>query len=111
MTGEIRGISDPDKTGSISVSQCASINREILPGDVGGTIADQELSHCTEITRFVRLIGTGLTGIGSAIGARIQVIAVISAVTVICAVDMWCFAAVFSIFIFLPTSIVSAAVI
>ena len=32
MTGEIRGISDPDKTGSISVSQCASINREILPG-------------------------------------------------------------------------------
>ncbi len=33
----------------------------------------------------------GLTGIGSAIGARIQVIAVISAVTVICAVDMWCF--------------------
>ena len=49
MTGEIRGISDPDKTGSISVSQCASINREILPGDVGGTIADQELSHCTEI--------------------------------------------------------------
>ena len=36
MTGEIRGISDPD-------------NREILPGDVGGTIADQELSHCTEI--------------------------------------------------------------
>ena len=46
-----------------------------------------------KITRFVRLIGTGLTGIGSAIGARIQVIAVISAVTVICAVDMWCFAA------------------
>ena len=60
------------------------------------------------MTRFVRLIGTGLIGIGSAIGARIQVIAVISAVTVICAMDM-CFAVVFSIFVFLPTSIISAA--
>ena len=35
-------------------------------------------------------------------------IAVISAVTVICTVDM-CFAVVFSIFVFLPTSIISAA--
>ena len=32
------------------------------------------------ITRLVRLIGTGLTGIGIAIGAKIQVIAVIKAI-------------------------------
>ena len=32
------------------------------------------------ITRLVRLIGTGLTGIGIAIGAKIQVIAVIRAI-------------------------------